>query len=293
MDKIIELLKLPLAFVLVGIVYEWWWPNPLLKRLTRDRTDKYWSFALIALVGVVAWILYQLIVLLFPDIQTLMYNPVSHTKGDILRIVSQGLLDAAIGFFLLLPIHLLLLKFCKQLPETETIDADASPKGASISVKQTRTDGTITEETEYIISNVYLETEKSGKFNIGVPGVNGTLAIEFGPIKPGGSVQLIASTVDPTGEERNIPISGSISLPDPTSGDEPNSVTGSGVQTENWDYRYSLKTGYNDDLKLFAGPETDSPGSYRFFVASPPGTLQKIVKTSREGENKDKGETGQ
>ncbi len=275
-----SLSKYPLPFVLVGIVYEWWWPNPLLRKLIKDRTDKYWSFILIVLVGGAAWLLYQLVVLLMPELKTLVYNSATHTSGDVLRIVFQGLLDAAIGFFLLLPIQFLMLKYCKKPQDLEISNNEVNEKGSTISVKQTRTNGTFTEETEFTINNVYLETERSGKIKIGVPGAGGTLAIEFGPIKTGDSVQLFASTADPSGVTKDIPISGSIQIPHSDSEQSIDSVTGSGISKHGWNYKYELNTGFGDEMKLYAGQEADNQERFRFYISSPPGTLQKIIKQS-------------
>lgn len=110
---ILELLELPIAivpFLIVGMIYEWWWPNSFLQRLMRGRTDRLWHILLIVLVMVVSWLLSNGLSLLFPLISNITVLQLGQDYGSMSAVLLQNSVKALIGFLIILPFHVIIRK---------------------------------------------------------------------------------------------------------------------------------------------------------------------------------------
>lgn len=284
MKDVLEILPYPIAFLFVGILYEWWCDDPFLRRLRRERTDIAWHFLLIVLVGGFAWLLSRVIGVIIPQLPVLVSAPLQGSRWANFANIAQAVLDGIVGAVLLLPLHLLSRRRFKKDVQSVPAVSDSGDKSRPLSAPAPV-------QTTPVVVNLYFETEKAGKVNIGKPNDDGSVDIQFGPVAPGQYGQLYATTADPTGGRKDIPVSGSIAIPTFEHPQAPTKYCGSGVGTSGDYTPQKLDTGLtSDEMSLFAGPVADKPGMIRFQLVSPPGTIQKIVqKEITTDKNKPKG----
>lgn len=123
-----KIITYPIFFALVGLTYEFLWPNPFLNKLKEKRPDKIWSIILIILVGGLSCFLYKVLLLFLPALSTFIYDPATTLNHKELYLAFQNIFDAFIGFCILLPFHIVSFVLykktgCSQI-EFDEIDHD-------------------------------------------------------------------------------------------------------------------------------------------------------------------------
>lgn len=285
LKDLLNVIKYPLPFLIVGMLFEWWLENPCLKKIRQGRDDTLWHGILILLTGGLAWLIYLLASWLIPSIPSLIHTLFSKLEirqiSDELKVILQGFINGALSAVLLLPIHYLSTKICQIKSKPIPPGSDALGKESSDGSKS-KPEGPSGPQVINIV-NIYMDTARSGRVDLGPPSKDGSLKLEFGPVKPGNYVQVFATTLDQRGRSTDLPISDKIEIPEVKGQGEIYRIKGSEVGDKTGEYRIRLSTADPRSFDLFASPIAGEPDRFKFVLNAPPGTLQQAVQQNLPG----------